>query len=340
MQERLDPNLPYYALYKLDYDTFHQIFELCSPWRKAEVADQLSLRMFKIMDPTRNEFINFKDVVILLSMMCGEDLQKKLKLLYCLHLPGVVHPSELEQEEREGAEVASDATDYFTEDDLEIGKTVQFIREQSQEANLGQEEDVISSIQDWLVRQCSKLEMKKIPPLPQKYFVLLWKTLYALFMEPDLSAPSTEEQQKLYHSVSVVGTLLLQIGEVGERLDRKSAERKLLLESEPHITEGTPELAEDASGEAATVKESGAASSPATSSEAVDENKNSAGAVWNISFEQFLASILTESVLVDHFSKGVDIQAPLTEFSCHGWRKAADPLQLAGHPVANSVFYV
>ena len=37
--------------------------------------------------------------------------------------------------------------------------------------------------------------MKKIPPLPQKYFVLLWKTLYALFMEPDLSAPSTEEQQ-------------------------------------------------------------------------------------------------------------------------------------------------
>jgi len=80
------------------------------------------------------------------------------------------------------------------------------------------------------------------------------------------------------------------------------------LESEPHITEGTPELAEDASGEAATVKESGAASSPATSSEAVDENKNSAGAVWNISFEQFLASILTESVLVDHFSKGVDIQ--------------------------------
>ncbi len=80
------------------------------------------------------------------------------------------------------------------------------------------------------------------------------------------------------------------------------------MESEPHITEGTPELAEDASGEAATVKESGAASSPATSSEAVDENKNSAGAVWNISFEQFLASILTESVLVDHFSKGVDIQ--------------------------------
>ena len=38
-----------------------------------------------------------QDVVILLSMMCGEDLQKKLKLLYCLHLPGVVHPSELEQ---------------------------------------------------------------------------------------------------------------------------------------------------------------------------------------------------------------------------------------------------
>ena len=49
--------------------------------------------------------------------------------------------------EREGAEVASDATDYFTEDDLEIEKTVQFIREHSQENNPGQEEEAISSIQ-------------------------------------------------------------------------------------------------------------------------------------------------------------------------------------------------
>ena len=58
------------------------------------------------MDVGKKGFINFKDVSVLLSMMCGTDIQKKLKLLYSIHLPGVVHPSELEQTEREGAEVS------------------------------------------------------------------------------------------------------------------------------------------------------------------------------------------------------------------------------------------
>ena len=52
----------------------------------------------------------------------------------------------------------------------------------------------------------------------------------------------------------------------------------------------------------------GEAGGTAVKRAAVDENKNHTGAAWNISFEQFLASILTESVLVDHFSQGVDVQ--------------------------------
>ena len=34
------------------------------------------------MDVGKKGFINFKDVSVLLSMMCGTDIQKKLKLLY------------------------------------------------------------------------------------------------------------------------------------------------------------------------------------------------------------------------------------------------------------------
>jgi hypothetical protein len=36
-----------------------------------------------------------QDVAVLLNLMCGKDLQRKLKLVYCLHLPGVVLPGEI-----------------------------------------------------------------------------------------------------------------------------------------------------------------------------------------------------------------------------------------------------
>ena len=51
--------------------------------------------------------------------------------------------------------------------------------------------------------------------------LLLSKTLYSLFMGLERAKFQTEEQQKLYHSVSLVGTLLLQIGEVGLKFDKR-----------------------------------------------------------------------------------------------------------------------
>ena len=65
-----------------------------------------------------------------MDMMCGGDLTRKLKLLYCLHLPGVVLPGELNSPNvSEGTEVASDATDFFTEAEVNLGKTANFLKE-------------------------------------------------------------------------------------------------------------------------------------------------------------------------------------------------------------------
>ncbi len=50
------------------------------------------------------------------------------------------------------------------------------------------------TVTDWLVGQESKLEMRRIPPLPHKYFILLWKTLYALVLNTDDQSPSQEQQ--------------------------------------------------------------------------------------------------------------------------------------------------
>ena len=170
---------------------------MCSKWANSEIWDVLAHRMFKIMDVKHDGFINFKDLLLLLDMMCGTDLQKKLKLLFCLHLPGVVLPGELETLREDNTEVAADATDFFTEAEISLGKTARYLMEageqQDEVADYG-EKASLNSIQGWLIRTDSKLEMRKIPPLPQQYFVLLWKSLYALFMENNF-LPETEEQQ-------------------------------------------------------------------------------------------------------------------------------------------------
>ena len=148
------------------------------------------------MDVDQDGFINFKDLLLLLDMICGADLQKKLKLLFCLHLPGVVLPGELETLREDNTEVAADATDFFTEAEISLGKTARYLMEAGEQPDLVDygEKGSLNSIQGLLTREDSKLEMRKIPPLPQQYFVLMWKSLYALFMENSL-LPETEEQQ-------------------------------------------------------------------------------------------------------------------------------------------------
>ena len=69
-----------------------------------------------------------------------------------------------------------------------------------------------------------------MPTLPQSHFVHLWKTLQDMFHSqppPNSGASATlsveAENDKLVHSVSVVLTSLLQIGEVGHRVTRSAS---------------------------------------------------------------------------------------------------------------------
>ena len=134
---------------------------------------------------------------------------------------------------------------------------------------------------------------------------------FSLFME-DALLPETEEQQRLYHSVSVVGTLLLQvdlvdlhshnscpgqIGEVGQQFSGKNlasgSEKEELppglvsLQEVDQLGGGDEELASKKNGKREDLGEEGG---------------------WSITFEQFYASILTEPSLVDNFSQRTDIE--------------------------------
>jgi len=315
--DKLDPSKPLFELYKVDYDTWRHVSGMCSQWANSEIWEVLAHRMFKIMDVKHDGFINFKDLLLLLDMMCGTDLQKKLKLLFCLHLPGVVLPGELETLREDNTEVAADATDFFTEAEICLGRYLMEEGVQEDEISDCGEKVSLNSIQGWLVGSESKLEMRKIPPLPQQYFLLMWKSLYALFMENNL-LPETEEQQTLYHSVSVVGTLLLQIGEVGQKFDKK---KTLNLEEEAGEVDSV-DGAVDIRFEELQVDDKGA--------KLHDNN-------WSITFEQFLASILTEPALVDHFSQKVDLKDALKDYSSAGMKRLPST---DTHDSARSVFYI
>ena len=158
-QSKLDPTVPYYELYRSDQDTWAQVASLCSPWARSESWSLLVARMFKVMDTDQDGLISFRDVAALLDMMCGADMQRKLKLLYCLHLPGVVLPGEVEEAGEEATEVAADAQDFFTEAEISLGKTASFLRrggssdggEDNDEGGGGGERASLHSIQGWLV---------------------------------------------------------------------------------------------------------------------------------------------------------------------------------------------
>ncbi|XP_052799590.1 TBC1 domain family member 9-like isoform X2 [Mya arenaria] len=59
-------------------------------------------------------------------------------------------------------------------------------------------------------RSGSKEEFKNIPRLNQTQFIQMWKTFYDMF-------GGDSKEQDLYHAIATVGTLLLEIGEVGKK---------------------------------------------------------------------------------------------------------------------------
>lgn len=216
-------------------------------------------------------------------------------------------------------------------------------------------------------RSNSKEEFRNIPRMSQTQFIQLWKTLYDLFGD-------NPEEQQLYHSIATVGTLLLEIGEVGKKFylpKQESSDLGILSGAESGseiespsqsldisstgttpvyknidqsltqteadttnaISEVTEKLSEvsvdntsiqkdneisqnseavsNDSGQMAT--DSGVSVGTASLNIQRGERTISSSSSskidveWSISFEQFLASMLTESAIVKYFEQQYDV---------------------------------
>uniref|UniRef100_A0A4W3JVU8 TBC1 domain family member 8B n=1 Tax=Callorhinchus milii TaxID=7868 RepID=A0A4W3JVU8_CALMI len=141
-----------------------------------------------------------------------------------------------------------------------------------------------------LVKRKEKETTKDLPLMCQREFIQFCKTLSNMFREdPD--------ENDLYQAIATVTTLLLQIGEVGQRL-RNSARISGELPSTPSRESITPTHS----------------ASNAVFGNTQDTKQNLSqyqDDAWNVSFEQILASLLTEQCLVNFFEKAIDTKSKI-----------------------------
>ncbi|CAK9291103.1 unnamed protein product [Gordionus sp. m RMFG-2023] len=85
--EKYDSSLSNYELYKIDYDSFEHLFLKLTPWGKGCLASSLAKKIFRLLDDNRDHLINFKQFIAMFKIICRCGLETKLEFLYRLHLP-------------------------------------------------------------------------------------------------------------------------------------------------------------------------------------------------------------------------------------------------------------
>ncbi|XP_046428118.1 TBC1 domain family member 9 isoform X1 [Neodiprion fabricii] len=301
--DRYDPTQPPYEAYKVDFELFRILFGGLSPWGKCTQAESLAARLFRLMDRNHDGLLNFREVVQAIGITATAELTQRLKLLYTLHLPPLLTPVDIESPAHpDGPEVAAEATDFFdsmeqsiaslempvgaAEEPQEAASLSRSMSLNSQQGDQTWEIQSMGSLRSMIASRDSPLNLKTVPKMSQPHFIALWKTLYDMFQSLDQS-----EEQETYHSIATIGTLLLQLGNVGKNFaaEREESEDSLLVAASLAQQEMLPtQTSPDRNG------------NPSNAVSTADRD-------WSITVEQFLASALTGQPIVDFFSKRTNL---------------------------------
>uniref|UniRef100_A0A673GMM2 TBC1 domain family member 9 n=1 Tax=Sinocyclocheilus rhinocerous TaxID=307959 RepID=A0A673GMM2_9TELE len=314
---RHDPSLPYLEQYRMDLEQFKVLFALLFPWACGTHTDDLALRVFRLLDHNADALINFREFISGLSVLCHGDLTEKLKFLYKIHvLPGGC---------------------------LNVQHSVFCVVKKMHTP------DYRTYMRLWNQETKAKLEnMKDLPKLNQSQFIELCKTLYNMFSED----PSEQELYHATATVTSLLLEMGEVGKLfcsparrtdeedeDERIppSRSKQERHHLEDSSPKdsatssamlisddetkddtsvssysvLSAGSHELqCEDIAEDTVLIRSGAAAAghhgrSGLPHSASIDKD-------WAITFEQFLASVLTEQALVQYLEKPVEIAARIT----------------------------
>lgn len=137
-----------------------------------------------------------------------------------------------------------------------------------------------------LAREKDKSTEKELPKMTQKEFIQFCKTLYSLFHEDP-------EENDLYQAIATVTTLLLQIGEVGQRSSSISS------------GSASDEFVDSENGACSSDQDCVFSETTSTPTHPLPETD------WVVCLEHILASLLTEQSLVNFFEKPWELKPKL-----------------------------
>ncbi|XP_049712271.1 TBC1 domain family member 8 isoform X1 [Elephas maximus indicus] len=286
--QRHDPNRPYVEQYRIDSQQFTNLFKLVSPWTCGTHTETLAERTFRLLDDNMDHLIEFKGFVSCLDIMYNGEMNEKIKLLYRLHTPPALTENDRDSQSPLKSPLLS------TSRPLVFGTsngTYHFSLALSRWAGdaADYQKQLKQMIKD-LAKEKDKTE-KELPKMSQREFIQFCKTLYSMFHEDP-------EENHLYQAIATVTTLLLQIGEVGQRSSSSGS-----CSQEPGEDLQAPAPSPDQDSVFANTG-SVPQGSPASPEEA-------AAGDWTVSLEHILASLLTEQSLVNFFEKPLEIKSKL-----------------------------
>ncbi|KAG8310404.1 TBC1 domain member 8B [Homalodisca vitripennis] len=285
-EERYDPSKPPYEAYCIDYELFQALFTGISPWGKGARPNDLSARLFRLMDRNGDGLLNVREVVTALGLTCTAELTQRLRLLYILHLPPLLPTADIESPSlsEDGAEIATEATDFF-EDSLQLNAGSDSSTPVLERSASTSSQPPLGCEETWEVRSMNSLRAlmdaprgKGTPRMSQPHFIALWRSLHdILTAQPD--------DQQMYHAIASIGTLLLQLGDVGKKFYAARDESNESLVQAADQWQSPTDTVSDRNGNPGSL----------------------ADAEWSIALEQFIATTLTGQPIVDFFSQRVDI---------------------------------
>ncbi|XP_038197140.1 TBC1 domain family member 8 isoform X2 [Arvicola amphibius] len=270
MPLRHDPSRPYAEQYRIDARQFAHLFQLVSPWTCGVHTEILAERTFRLLDDNMDQLMEFKAFVSCLDIMYNGEMNEKIKLLYRLHIPPALTENDRDSQSPLKNPLLS------TSRPLVLGDTIDYQKQLKQ------------MIKD-LAKEKDKTE-KELPKMSQREFIQFCKTLYSMFHEDP-------EENELYQAIATVTTLLLQIGEVGQR---SSSSGSCSQECSEELQASAPSPEQDS----VFVETGKTPQDPRAFPEAGEGD-------WTVSLEHILASLLTEQSLVNFFEKPLNIKSKL-----------------------------
>ncbi|RXN00877.1 TBC1 domain family member 8 [Acipenser ruthenus] len=161
-----------------------------------------------------------------------------------------------------------------------------------------------------LAKDKEKNNEKELPTMNQREFIQFCKTLYSMFHEDP-------NENELCQAIATVTTLLLQIGEVGQRIRSLGSTSE---ESSGNVDDGDAAVCSRVPEEDSVFMDTRDTARKNSQTSTLTEGE------WTVTFEQILASLLTEQSLVNFFEKPVDLKTKIESAKLNQYDQRIAPL--------------